>query len=449
MEKRKIFVLDTCVILHDHAAYKKFAEHDVVIPIAVLEELDNFKKGNEPINYEAREFTRVIDKLSTKDGLNTWVDIDEPGAGKIKVSYLRDTPENSAVKIFHENKPDHRILDVALMQQEKYPDADVILVSKDVNLRVKAKSLSLQAEDYIAGSIRNTDTRFTGKYLLKNAPIEAIDKLYLETDGVPLSEFAESEGFPGEGEILTNTYFIIKNGKKSVIAAYSTVDKCLHHVEKKSSANIMPRNAEQIFAMDAILDNSIKIVSIQGAAGTGKTLIALAAALEQIDDFNEIYVARPIVSLNNKDLGFLPGDVDSKIGPYMDPIWDNLKFIKTQSYTVKKGQKKFDDTTLKDKIVVTPLAFIRGRSLSNVLFIVDEAQNLSPLEMKTIITRIGEGSKIVFTGDVQQIDNPFLSAESCGVSYVIERLKGEPMFAHVTLEKGERSAVATLAAAKL
>lgn len=450
MKKRKIFVLDTCVLLYDHAAYKSFGDNDIVIPIDVLEELDKFKKGNEAINYEAREIIRVIDKLSADNGLNEWVNIGEEGAGRIKISFKQDSKIN-AEELFNEKKPDHRILNVALSLQETESDADVVLVTKDVNLRVKAKAIGLQTEDYRTGIQKNVHRKHTGKFVLSNASDEIIDKLY-EDKKLHISAFECCHGFPEDKKEIINAYFIINhenNTAKSALGWYSPKDNHMHLITKQNIANIRPRNAEQAFAIHAVLNPAIKIVTIQGKAGTGKSLMAIAGAIEQKSNFQQIYIARPIVPLNNRDLGFLPGDVDSKIAPYMEPIWDNLKFIKSQAANLKKDQKKLDDLTDKDKIVVTPLAYIRGRSLANILFIVDEAQNLSPLEVKTIITRLGENSKIIFTGDVAQIDNPFLDQNSNGVSYMIDRLKGEELYAHVTLEKGERSDVATLAAEKL
>jgi len=448
MKQRKIFVLDTSVLLYDHTAYKRFGEHDIVIPVTVLEELDRFKKGNETINYEAREFIRIIDKLATKDGLNHWVKIGEEGTGNIKVSFGEDSPKIDAEKIFHDRKADHRILNVALSLKEKEKNTEITLVTKDVNLRVKAKSLGLLAEDYRTGIPQNIHYIHTGKYILTGVNIELIDRLFKEKK-IDIKEFENFKGFPQKNEILNNAYFIIRNGKSSALGWFNPKDQMMHVINKRNVANISPRNAEQIFAIHAILNEDSKIITILGKAGTGKTLIALAAAIEQRANFHQIYITRPIIPLNNKDLGYLPGDVDSKIGPYMEPIWDNLKFIKAQATNIKKDQKKLQDLTEKDKLVVTPLAFIRGRSFANILFIVDEAQNLSPIEIKTIITRIGENSKIIFTGDIGQIDNPWLDQNSNGVSYMIDRLKGEKLYSHITLEKGERSDVATLAAEKL
>ena len=219
----------------------------------------------------------------------------------------------------------------------------------------------------------------------------------------------------------------------------------LEHVEKRSVYGVKPRNAEQTFAIHAALKPEIKLVSIQGVAGTGKTLLALAAALEQKKEYKQIYLARPIVPLSNKDIGYLPGDIKSKINPYMEPLWDNLKFIQSQYKETDREFQKINDMVENEKLHITPLAYIRGRSLSNICFIIDEAQNLTPHEVKTIITRAGEGTKIIFTGDIFQIDTPYLDSHSNGLSTLIDKMKDQPLYAHITLEKGERSELANLA----
>ena len=244
---------------------------------------------------------------------------------------------------------------------------------------------------------------------------------------------------------LDNNYFILKSNKNSVLAHFSPVSGKIEKVEKRPVYGIKPRNAEQTFAIHAILNPEVQLVTIQGVAGTGKTLLALAGALEQRRNFKQIYLARPIVPLSNKDIGYLPGDIKSKLNPYMEPLWDNLKFIQDQFVENDKEGSRLNDMVNNEKIVVTPLAYIRGRSLSNICFIVDEAQNLTPHEVKTIITRAGENTKIIFTGDIHQIDTPYLDSQSNGLSYLIDRLKGNPIYAHITLEKGERSILANLA----
>ena len=242
-----------------------------------------------------------------------------------------------------------------------------------------------------------------------------------------------------------NHFYILKNGRTSALAYYNPFKDVVERVEKLYTYGIKPKNAEQTFALHAIMNPEIKLVTLQGVAGTGKTLLALAGSLEQRKQYKQIILARPIVPLSNKDIGYLPGDVHDKINPYMEPLWDNLKFIKNQFSENEKRHKQILEMEEDEKIVITPLAFIRGRSLSDIIFIVDEAQNLTPHEVKTIITRAGENSKIIFTGDINQIDTPYLDEQSNGLSYLIDRLKGHQLFAHITLEKGERSELANLA----
>ena len=229
------------------------------------------------------------------------------------------------------------------------------------------------------------------------------------------------------------------------MARYDSFLDAFIRIDKATAYGIKPRNAEQAFALDAVLQPAIKLVTLQGVAGTGKTLLALAGALERRKEFKQIYLARPVIPLSNKEIGFLPGDINSKISPYMEPLFDNLKFIQHQYHEGDKDFQKINELLESEKLVITPLAYIRGRSFANICFIVDEAQNLTPHEVKTIISRAGEGTKIIFTGDIHQIDTPYLDAQTNGLSYLIERLKGQPLFAHVTLEKGERSELANLA----
>jgi PhoH-like ATPase len=435
---RKIFILDTSVILHDHQAVNQFEEHDVAIPISVLEELDSFKKGNDTINFEARQFIRFVDKLSEGNSLNQWIQLspEKPSCFTV-VMQESGTEEQNAVKIFGDRKADHLILNAALFIKQEYADRPVILVTKDVNLRLKARSLNLQSEDYETGKIQNLEGLYRGIAQLDLEESEMIDKIH-QMESVHYSEVMKSEPY-------NNHYFIIKNHRSSTLAYFNPETKNLERVEKRHAYGIKPRNAEQTFAMHALFNNNIKLVTIQGVAGTGKTLIALAAALEQRSNFRQIYLARPIVPLNNKDIGFLPGDIKAKINPYMEPLWDNLKVIQNQYSENSKEYQKVKELVDNEKLMVTPLAYIRGRSLANIIFIVDEAQNLTPLEVKTIITRAGEGTKIIFTGDINQIDTPYLDSQSNGLSFMIDRLKGQPLYAHITLEKGERSDLANLA----
>ncbi|HZY81649.1 MAG TPA: PhoH family protein [Cyclobacteriaceae bacterium] len=436
---KKIFVLDTSVIIYEHNSILNFDEHDIGIPITVLEELDNFKKGNDTKNFEAREFIRLIDKLAKEQLLHNWNPINGKGKGRFKV--LMDTAGTGTVdanKVFGEDKADHRILNSALLLQKENKGRKVILVSKDVNLRLKAKALGLQAEDYTTGKIQNISSLYSGSQVVDEADPAMINLLYDKG-------YAPPEDVLGGQKPMKNHYYIVKSGKKSVLAFYNSANGMVEQVEKRSAYGIKPRNAEQAFAIHAVLKPEIKLVSMQGVAGTGKTLIALAAALEQKRDFKQIYLARPIVPLSNKDIGYLPGDIKSKLNPYMEPLWDNLKFIQNQYSESDKEYSKITEMVQNEKLVITPLAYIRGRSLSNICFIVDEAQNLTPHEVKTIITRAGENTKIIFTGDIYQIDTPYLDAQSNGLSYLIDRLKDHELYAHVTLEKGERSELANLA----
>ncbi len=436
-KQKKIFVLDTSVIIYSHDSIMNFAEHDVGIPITVLEELDQFKKGNDTKNFEAREFTRKLDELADGHMLQEWIPLNGKGKGKFKV-VMSTSSSVDAQKIFDDRKNDHKILNAALSLKDEYPDKNVILVSKDINLRLKAKSLNLPAEDYETGKIKNVSTLFTGKEEIENVSAEDINKLYKDGE-------IDKKNILKRKKPLANAYYIIKSDKNSILARYNPFTKNIQHVEKRSVSGIKPRNAEQTFAINAMMDPEVKLVSINGVAGTGKTLLAIAAALEQRRDFKQIYLARPVVPLSNKDIGYLPGDIKSKLNPYMEPLWDNLKYIQNQYHETEKDYQRITDMVNQEKLLIQPLAYIRGRSLSNIFFIVDEAQNLTPHEIKTIITRAGENTKIIFTGDVYQIDTPYLDSQSNGLSYLIDRIQDHPLHAHITLEKGERSELANVA----
>lgn len=438
VKEKKIFVLDTSVIIYDHMAAKSFKEHDVVIPITVLEELDNFKKGNDTKNFAAREFTRYIDKISNGNTLQDWININGKGHGMIKIEMHQDSTID-AEKVFGERKADHRILNTALYVSEQFPDRKVIMVTKDINLRIKAKSLSLNAEDYETGKIKDVNEQlYTGRSEIQKVSTEVINEIYEKG-------FCDPSALLKKQKPTSNHFYVLKNGTKSVLVSYSPSKDILERVKKVTAFGVNPRNAEQAFALDAIMNPDIKLVSIQGVAGTGKTLLSLAGALEQRRTFHQIYLARPIVPLSNKDIGYLPGDIKSKLNPYMEPLWDNLKFIKNQFSEKDKEFKQITEMVENEKLVVCPLAYIRGRSLSDVFFIVDEAQNLTPHEVKTIISRAGENTKMIFTGDIHQIDTPYLDSQSNGLSYLIDKLKDQSLYAHITLEKGERSELANLA----
>ena len=435
--KKKIFVLDTSVILYDHDAINNFHEHDVAIPIQVLEELDNFKSGNDTRNFEARSFIRLIDQTSKEKLISDWVALRAQNAGKFKVILNEQPLKVNAEEIFGKGKTDHKILNAALSLREENPEKKVVLVSKDICLRLKAKALDLFAEDYETGKIKNVDELYAGKTELLNfdeSIIESVkkDKILRSANiGLPAKE--------------GNHFFVLKNKRKTANVFFNHNNQTISLVSTDPIFKIKPKNIEQAFAIHALLDENIKLVSIQGNAGTGKTLLALASALEQRRDFRQIYITRPIVSLSNKDIGFLPGDAKSKTDPFMAPIWDNLRFIKDQFVGDDKMSAKIDELITTEKIAIAPLAFIRGRTLTKIFFIIDEAQNLTPHEVKTIISRAGENTKIVFTGDIYQIDTPYLDSESNGLSYLIENAKNHPLYAHITLQKGERSELANLA----
>lgn len=437
--ERKIFVLDTSVILYAHNSILNFAEHDVVIPITVLEELDQFKKGNDTKNFEAREFIRLLDKLSKDQMIHHWTPLNGETKGKFKVLMHQENHLN-ANDIFGAEKNDHKILNAALSLRQSERGRKVILVSKDINLRLKAKSLDLYAEDYETGKIKDLGhLEISGKIVLEGVDPESINRLY------EVGHIDAGLVFGKKESKKRNAYYIVKSAKNSVLAFYNHETDQLERVDKRSAYSIKPKNAEQTFALHAIMNPKIKLVSIQGVAGTGKTLLALAGALEQRRDYKQIFLARPIVPLSNKDIGYLPGDIKSKLNPYMEPLWDNLKFIQNQYKESDKEFQKINELLTLEKLVIQPLAYIRGRSLSNIFFIVDEAQNLTPHEVKTIISRAGENTKIIFTGDVFQIDTPYLDSQSNGLSYLIDRVNDHPLYTHIKLEKGERSELANLA----
>lgn len=438
---KKIFVLDTSVIIYDYSAIKNFEEHDIAIPITVLEELDNLKKGNDTKNFAAREFSRFIDQASGKQSLQEWIPIDDDRKGLFTIVMNETDVKTDATQIFGADKGDHRILNAAVSIKAQFPKRQVIMVSKDINLRIKAKSLNIIAEDYETGKLKDSeiqaDTVPTGRSVIEAVNSEMIDELYVKTE-------VENQGIV-DNNTTSNQFFILKNGKKSALTFYNKEKNAFSRVEKMNCFGIKPKNAEQAFAMHALTNPDIKLVTIQGVAGTGKTLLSLASALAQHHDYHSIFLARPIVPLSNKDIGYLPGDAGAKLNPYMEPLWDNLSFIKNQFSFDNREYLEIEEMKRMEKIVVCPLAYIRGRSLSNVFFIVDEAQNLTPHEVKTIISRAGENTKIVFTGDVFQIDTPYLDTYSNGLSYLIERAKEHSLYTHVALEKGERSDLANLA----
>ncbi|MDD3044370.1 MAG: PhoH family protein [Candidatus Delongbacteria bacterium] len=443
----KTYVLDTNVLLHDYNCLKAFDDGDVGIPITVLEELDEFKKGHDQLNYNAREITRQIDELSGgengsfKELFRKGISL---GEGKGKVFILTDVKfrEGFADK-FISGKEDHHILAACFNFMSDNPKKEVVFVSKDVNLRLKARALEIIARDYQIGKIKSAEDLFTGVDTMEDMDESSIDVLF-QKKKISVEDFRKDTD-SASIELKPNQYFLLKSENKEALARYDQFEQQITLVEEKEVFGIKPRNAEQTFAINALTDDRIKLVTISGTAGTGKTLLALAAALENRKGYKQIFLSRPIVPLSNKDIGYLPGTAINKIEPYMQPLYDNLKFIQNNFNEGSDKYDMIDELQKREKLIISPLAYIRGRTLSNVYFIVDEAQNLSPHEVKTIITRAGEGTKVVFTGDIYQIDSPYLDSESNGLSYIIDKLENQELYSHVTLKKGERSVLSELA----
>jgi len=436
----KSFVLDTNVILHDATSIHMFQENDVVIPLTVLEELDHFKRGSQVINLNAREFTRTIDSLTGSTLFNGGISMGI-GKGKLMIAISKGLDPDIR-EVFKDDTPDHRILGVAYEWHKKMKDkSQVILVTKDVNLRMKAKALGIPAEDYTTDRVKSIEELYSGKGIVDDFNDDQLVKLFQPPYQVSATQLVKKLN----GEALPNKYYILRNQNRSVLAQLDQNRELLRKVDKTNVYGITPRNAEQSFAVDALINPDIRLVSLTGKAGTGKTLLALACALHIKKLYRQIFIARPIVPLSNKDIGYLPGDVESKLAPYMQPLWDNLKVIQDQFPETDKQHQAIDQMLKDEKLVIEALSYIRGRSLQRIFFIVDEAQNLTPHEIKTIITRAGEGAKVVFTGDIYQIDHPYLDGQSNGLSYLIDRFKGQKLYAHINLEKGERSELAELA----
>ncbi len=432
---KKTFVLDTNVLLHDFNALFNFEDNDIVLPITVLEEIDKFKKGHDTLSYQARQVMRELDKLSEQGDFQKGVPL---GQGRGKLFIIFDEELSDAYKgAFSEKVPDNRILAVADHLRNTLSEP-VVLVSRDINLRLKAKAIGIDAQDYRTDRVKNYDQLFKETNTFDKFDPDLMDQLYEQG-------YLKLEDCKFANPPLSNDYFILNGEGKQALVTYFAKDKVIRLVEKHYAYHIKPRNAQQTFAMDALLRDDIQLVSMTGRAGTGKTLLALAAALEQSNKYQKIMLARPIVALADRDLGYLPGSALEKIKPYMQPLFDNLEVIKQAAGLGSKSAEKIDKMLKDEQLVIEPLAYIRGRSLPNIFFIIDEAQNLTPHEIKTIITRAGEGSKLVFTGDVEQIDTPYLDSSSNGLSYMTEKMKGQDIFTHIHLYKGERSYLAELA----
>lgn len=475
----KIFVLDTNIILHDSRSIYNFQENDLVIPIAVIEELDKFKKSTDVLGYNAREFMRKIDILSADKNFFKGEGFSlGKGLGTLRVEINHPFPLELQGS-FKDDIQDHRILAVAIWVKNQNPQRFVALVTKDVNLRMKARALGMVAQDYLTDRIEEKHIEKNEKrvQVINNLPKNTIERVAsggITVDEVRYKKQPANQLYKFRYEVLPGTATIgpgttgtgpqgadAQNGavQKSegkrkqayeyLLARFDAPTNSIVPVKPCTAYGIQPRNSEQVFAMDALMNPQVQLISLTGTAGTGKTLLALAAALEQADNFSQILLARPVIPLKNQEIGYLPGDAKDKIGPYMLPLYDNLAVIKKQFGISSKENVKIEDMLRREKLLISPLAYIRGRSLSNVFFIIDEAQNLTPHEVKTIITRAGEGTKIVFTGDIQQIDQPYLDKWSNGLTHINDKLYGEPLFEHVNLTKGERSKLSELAGKKL
>lgn len=434
--KRKI-ILDTNVILFDAQALYKFKDADIYIPIAVLEEIDHFKRDIGENGRNARQFSRFIDVLRASGSLATGVLIEK---SQSRVFVNIDHGFVGIPKELDRDKPDNRILATALSLKKHHPEYLVELVTKDTNLRIKADVYGIQARDYEPDSV-SVDELYSGLIELDVEP-EMIDEFYQKKIVSDLAEF----------KLLANQYVVLKdksNPNHSAIGRYSAIQGGVIPLIKPNENvwGIYPRNVEQSFAMDALLNDELMFVSLVGKAGTGKTLLALAAGLSKTLDegkFQRLLVSRPIFPMG-RDIGYLPGDVEQKLNPWMQPIFDNVEYLMGADQSQKKAAGRAQELINQGMLNIEPLTYIRGRSIPNQYLIVDESQNLTPHEIKTIATRAGEGTKIVLTGDCYQIDNPYVDSANSGLTYAVERFKGQNIAAHVTLTKGERSELAELA----
>lgn len=443
MGRQKIFVLDTNVILHDHKAIRHFQDNNLVIPVAVAEELDKFKKGNDTLAYNARAFMRDIDRITEgrsfgRDGLPIG-----PGLGRIKVEPNHPFSGEYA-DMFRDDIPDHRILSTAMWVRDHNPGTFVALVTKDLNLKLKAKAVGMEVQDYLTDKMDDAKIENSQKevqqYPLPSDRMQAL--CYGPSTQLDWKDVVSER--PAPNQLYK---FRWESGAEGGACARYDADKDkIVLVKTREAYGIRPRNDEQLMALDALLNPKIELVALTGGAGTGKTLLALAAALEQERDYEQIVLSRPAVILGNQDLGFLPGDQKAKMGPFLQPLMDNFNVIKSQFKPGSREAQKLEGMLTQEKLLIEPLAYIRGRSLGRCYFIIDEAQNLTPHEIKTIITRAGEGTKMVFTGDIFQIDQPYLDQWSNGLTHLEDKLSGQKIFQHIFLRKGERSRLSEMAA---
>lgn len=453
----KNFVLDTNVLLHDPRAIFRFGDNHVVIPIYVLEEIDTFKREMSELGRNAREVSRILDTYRGKGRLGDGVSLE--GGGLLKVSFA--TAQKKITKFLHSAKKDNLILSAALELQQSEPDRPCIFISKDVNLRVRADALGLESANYEEEEISTIDELYSGACEL-SVPNDWIDALHSDGElSVDLKELSDRRvgKKPGGAQhgFFTNEYVWMRHEKgpqNSLGRIYIDAPEATHALIRPLTRTpdnvwgLRPRNKEQAFALDALLDDSISLVTLIGKAGTGKTLMAIAAGLQKVTEeqkHHKLLVSRPVFPMG-RDLGFLPGTVEEKLDPWMRPIFDNVEYLMGISHADRRTGRGADELKSMGIIEIEPLTYIRGRSLPHLYMVVDEAQNLTPHEVKTILTRAGEGTKIVLTGDPYQIDNPYVDSESNGLTYVVNRFKGQSISSTVTLFKGERSRLAEMSA---
>ncbi len=434
---KKIFVLDTNILISDPRSIYQFDDNDVIIPISVIEEIDRFKKDQSEKGRNAREVSRILDRLRERGPLSQGVPIlpDKKNSGFLFIDLGYDISHLPGIL---SDTVDNRILSVALALQKKYKhDRSVILITKDSNLRIKSDALGIPSEDFEADKVDISEL-YSGYRILSSTDAEA-------------AQFESQREIPWDKDNLQPNEFVVFENRQSY-GIFDSETKKIKSLDFTSENiwGIFPRNREQIFALWALMDDRIKLVTLSGGAGTGKTLLAIASGLYKTTDediYQKLLVARPIFAMG-KDMGFLPGDLEDKLHPWMQPIYDSLDFLLGGGVPSrqKRLSKSYQELIHQGLLAVEPLTYIRGRSLPNAFFVVDESQNLTPHEVKTILTRAGEGTKIVLTGDPYQIDNPYIDATNNGLTYAIERFKSVPLAAHVTLSQGERSALASLAA---
>ena len=434
----KSFILDTNVLLYDPQAIFKFQENNIIIPITVIEEIDRFKKDMNETGRNARQISRFLDNLRKKGSLSVGIGLET--GGTLRVEIYEEKIMKRLPPELREERGDNRILAVAFDVKEKSGQVPVIFVTKDTNLRIKADAIGLVAEDYESDKV-DIEELYSG-FAEQDAEPELIDRFHGQGWVESMREF-----HPNQFITLRD----MANSSHTAIGRFDSVKRQIVPIKRLGREgvwSIHPRNREQLFALDALLDDNVKLVTLVGKAGTGKTLLAIAAGLHKTAEenvYNRLLVSRPVFPMG-KDLGFLPGDIEEKLTPWMQPIFDNVELLLSGHEAEKRHSKGYKELMAMGIMEIEPLTYIRGRSIPNQYLIVDEAQNLTPHEIKTIVTRAGEGTKVVLTGDPYQIDNPYVDSSSNGLTYVVERFKEQAISGHVTMMKGERSELAELAA---